>query len=92
MIQKYIKKPIPVEACQWDGNNEEELRQFVGPDIYFDTNNRVKLEGIKNVYISTLEGRMRGHIGDYIIKGVHGEFYPCAKNIFEESYDVYNDD
>ena len=90
MIRKYVKKPMPIEACQWTGNNEDELRMFVGTDIYFDTNDRVKMEGIKNVYISTLEGQMRGHIGDYIIKGIHGEFYPCAKNIFEESYDVYD--
>jgi hypothetical protein len=46
------------------------------------------MEGVKNIYITTLEGQMRGHIGDYIIKGVHGEFYPCERKIFEETYEV----
>ena len=87
MIKKYVKKPISIEACQWNGNNEEELRQFVGSDIYFDTNDRVKREGVKNIYIITLEGQMRGHIGDYIIKGIQGELYPCKPDIFEETYE-----
>lgn len=87
MIRKYVKKPIPIEACQWNGNNEEELKQFVGSDIYFDTNDRVKMEGVKNVYVSTLEGSMRGHIGDYIVRGPYSEFYPVKREIFEKTYE-----
>ena len=86
MISIYVKKPIPIQACQWNGNNEDELRAFVGDNIYFDTNDCVSEEGLKDIYIYTLEGRMRGHIGDYIIRGTKGEYYPCAREIFEETY------
>lgn len=40
-------------------------------------------------YVDTLEGRMYGKPGDYLVTGIHGERYPCDQTIFEESYDVY---
>lgn len=56
-------------------------RKFMHKDI-----NHVMSSG--HVYIETLEGNMRVNIGDYVIKGVRGEFYPCEKSIFEETYEV----
>ena len=80
MINKYIKKPIPIEAVQYDGTNFEELQQFAGNDIYMQDG---------QVYIHTLEGDMKmvNSVGDYLIKGVRGEFYFCEKNVFEETYE-----
>lgn len=40
------------------------------------------------LFIDTLEGRMKADVGDYIIKGIKGEFYPCKPEIFEESYEL----
>jgi len=40
------------------------------------------------LFIHTLEGDHQAKIGDYIIKGVHGEFYPCKEDIFHETYDI----
>lgn len=78
MIKKYIKNPIPIEAIQWDGNNEEEVLAFIGETA--------QLRG-GSLYIQTLEGDMLATIGSYIIKGVNGEFYPCREDIFEKTYE-----
>lgn len=85
MIRRYIKKPIQIEAIQWDGTNSNELLKF-SRDIRF-----VHHEGTDSLcadlFIHTLEGDLYAKIGDYIIKGVKGEVYPCARNIFEETYE-----
>ena len=78
MIQ-YRKKPVVIEAICWDGNIES-LSAFPTKDI-----ENVKLrEGV--LYIHTLEGEMKADIGDYIIKGIKGEYYPCKPDIFEATY------
>lgn len=79
MKKKYVKKPIPIEAVQYTGYNFDELLDFAGNDIY-------TADG--NVYIHTLEGDMKmvNKTGDYLIKGIRGEFYFCEKQIFEETY------
>ena len=78
---KYKKKPIVVEALQYTGDNISEICKFMHKDI-----NHVMSSG--HVYIETLEGVMKVSKGDYIIKGVEGEFYPCTKSIFEKTYEV----
>lgn len=80
--KRYIKKPIPIEALQID-YNPEELHAFLGENDTFSL--IIDLQEI-TVIIHTLEGDMTAHFGDYIIKGIKGEFYPCRKDIFEESY------
>ena len=79
MIKKYVKKPIEIEAIQWTGDNTEEIEEFAKGYIC-----RNFLE--KCLLIETLEGDMKAMIGDYIIKGVDGEFYPCKLYIFEKTY------
>lgn len=79
MIKKYIKNPIPIEAIQWDGNNVEEVVNFIGKDS-------AEVRG-GSLYINTLEGDMLATIGSYIIKGVNGEFYPCREDIFKKTYE-----
>lgn len=89
MIQKAQKKPVIVEVCQWTGANVNEITSFCGSvahDIY-----QINLANMPVEYsliIKTLEGNMRTEPGDYIIKGVHGEFYPCKPDIFRETYDI----
>jgi len=78
-MPKYRKKPIIIDAIQWDGDNFNEIvYNFVGI-----------ICGQKNDFldIQTLEGVMRADKGDYIIRGIKGEFYPCKPDIFENSYD-----
>lgn len=79
MIMKYIKKPIPIEAIQWTGDNIDEIRDFISTEEY-------NIRG-GSLYIKTLEGDMFAPIGSYIIKGVNGEFYPCREGIFEKTYE-----
>ena len=77
MVKKYRKKPVVVEAIQWTGDNTFEIMKWVGYKAYFwDT-----------LYIKTLEGDHRASVGDYIIKGIEGEFYPCKLDIFEKTYE-----
>ena len=75
---KYKKKPIVVEVLQWNVGNWLELSDFMGRDF--------EQKGSYAV-IKTLEGEMLASKGDYIIKGVQGEFYPCKPDIFEQTYE-----
>lgn len=77
---KYRKKPVVVEAIKWTGENVDEVKAFFG-------NDRGYMFCAGSVCIDTLEGRMRTNIGDMIIKGVAGEFYPCKPDIFAATYE-----
>lgn len=77
-MSKYKKKAIVIDAVEFSGNNTKECLDFIG-DNYDKTLNYPN--------IKTLEGVMRVSIGDYIIKGIAGEFYPCKPNIFNKTYD-----
>lgn len=76
----YRKKPVPVEARQYTGDNFIELQNWSEGNIAMDDDSN-------NVFVATLEGLMFFDEGDYVIKGVHGEFYPCKGDIFEETYE-----
>ena len=78
MIKKYRKKPVIIEAIQWNGKNLSEIDNFVGGSL--------KIEG-SSLVIHTREGDMEASINDYIIKGVNGEFYPCKPDIFDKTYE-----
>lgn len=78
---KYRKKPVVIEAIQWNGNNETEIANWSkGSGRYIEFEGDV-------VRIETLEGIMSANLNDYIIKGVKGEFYPCKPDIFKETYE-----
>lgn len=83
---KYRKKPVVIEAIQFEDNSDRiiEIHEFMGGDTI-----RVNYEDKDNPYlkIETLEGIMKASVGDYIIKGVNGEFYPCKPDIFEKTYE-----
>lgn len=81
MVGKYIKKRIQVTAVQWDGRNFDEISKFSNGEVSLLSENSDKL------IIPTLEGEMCASKGDYIIKGVLGELYPCKPEAFKETYD-----
>lgn len=84
MIKTYRKKPVKVEAIQWMGDNRPEVLDFCNTDGKL----RASITGVTNiVVVRTLEGNMEARIGDYIIKGVKGEYYPCKPDIFRETYE-----
>ncbi len=78
MNKKYRKKPVTIEAVQWLGTNLSDIDNFMG--------GTVENKGTTLV-IHTLEGNMEASIGDYIIKGVNGAFYPCKPDIFVKTYE-----
>ena len=82
-MHKYRKKPVEIEAVQWTGDNRDEIWEFC-PLSYFNTDLET---GTLSLMVQTLEGSMQASIGDYIIKGVKGEFYPCKPDIFDMTYD-----
>lgn len=92
-ILKYRKKPVVIEAIQFkdDPKTLSKLSSFLE-----STNRpvRVSYEDPKNptMLIETLEGTMRADVGDYIIKGIQGECYPCKPDIFKATYEPVKED
>lgn len=86
MAKQYRKKPVVIEAVQFLDNLERlcELSEFITTQDL-----RVNYEDPENpvLKIETLEGVMNASVGDYIIKGVNGEYYPCKPDIFEKTYE-----
>lgn len=89
-VNKYRKKPVTIEAIQFEDNTDciLAIHRFVGQET-----TRVNYEDKDNPYIEieTLEGTMKASVGDYIIKGVNGEFYPCKPDIFDKTYEKVTD-
>lgn len=93
-MTRYRKRPIEIEAVQFTGDNEYEIAKFMGISLAglqmsVDTVLRTDGDYRENthIHIHTLEGTMIVNCGDYIIKGVKGEFYPCKPDIFNETYE-----
>lgn len=87
---KYRKKPVMIEAIQWTGANLKEITAFMNKDLPLDGLGYMTWEHFVDehgLHIATLEGDMRANEGDYVIKGVNGEFYPCKPDIFEKTYE-----
>lgn len=97
-MAKYRKKPIVVEAIRWTGSNLEEIRNFVGSDLiedyikYYDIERTLIKPMLVGIEINALEGTMGVDYGDYIIKDVNNELYPCKPDIFEQTYEEVIDD
>ena len=83
-MQKFVKKPVVIEAIQYNGENIEAIEDFVGKKLSTVMASDVYVKLI----IPTLEGYMKASKGDYIIKGIKGEFYPCKPDIFKEIYSL----
>jgi len=80
-MAKFRKKPVVIDAVQWDGTNVSEIREFFGGFTEWVPLNSEFL------LIKTLEGEHTANPQDWIIKGVKGEFYPCKPDIFAATYD-----
>jgi hypothetical protein len=96
---KYKKKPVVIDAVQWTGENHREMFDFLTENA-FDKDlmqmsaehfyiDHSKVEG--GLIIKTLEGEHLASIGDFIIRGVKGEYYPCKPDIFEQTYEKVED-
>jgi hypothetical protein len=77
-VTRFRKKPVEIEAVRYTGDNGQEICLFVGEA---DRNEK------NQFLIHTLEGTMAADPGDWVIKGVKGEFYPCKPDIFEATYE-----
>lgn len=86
-MAKYRKKPVEIEAMLFTREKYDGLREFTN-----NAANQLKIprspNGVAECNIDTLEGPFTATEGDYIIKGVQGEFYPCKPDIFEQTYEM----
>lgn len=84
-MAKYRKKPVVIEAVHYRGHNSFPLvKKFMGDE--FD---KVLFRPTsEQLIIPTLEGEHNADVGDWIIKGIKGEFYPCKPDIFEQTYEL----
>jgi hypothetical protein len=78
----YRKKPVVIQAVQWTGENNTEILNFCST-CYITSSGKSK-----DLIVSTLEGDMSASVGDFIIKGVKGEFYACREDIFDITYET----
>lgn len=93
MTKQYRKKPVVIEAVQWNGKNFDEVMKFIKEDHGHKLNYENAEEAAcktKELCFRTLQGNMTASCNDFIIKGVNGEFYPCKPDIFEKTYDEVN--
>lgn len=91
-MSKYVKKPVVIEAFKYDGDLKSKDGKYYVPNwavaalengtMFFSSSDNSPCE----LYIKTLEGVHHVSIGDYIIKGVKEELYPCKPDIFNETY------
>lgn len=90
IVKKYRKKPVVIEAVQFTTNNEPSGSPHMDRIVNWMNQGRDKPNGWHNgtdIFIYTLEGEMRASVGDWIIKGVKGEFYPCKSDVFDMTYE-----
>jgi hypothetical protein len=77
---KYRKKPVVIEAFQW-------IDKPSFPEGFEELHEKAKITKDEKLAIETLEGSITASNGDFIIKGINGEFYPCKPDIFEKTYE-----
>ncbi len=87
-MDKYRKKPIEVEAIQYTPMSREACIRFSDAVGHTAIDEEGEEYEILNLKIETLEGTMRCKVGDWIIRGVEGEIYPCKNSIFQKTYEV----
>jgi hypothetical protein len=90
-MPRYRKKPVEIEARRFSAAGPHEVVDWIKAgggrarivDTFLEVDNPVSV-----IRIETLEGEMTASPGDWVIRGVKGEFYPCKPDIFEATYDV----
>lgn len=84
-MRRFRKKPIVIEAVRFTGRNYQTVFDFIGDGAVG------KHSSSGRIYLPTLEGTMEVSPGDWVIRGVKGEYYPCKPDIFETSYEPVED-
>ncbi len=92
-MAKYRKKPVVIDAIQFNNLNYREIEEFMGQELKKQIISDTAYEaGVAppqmGLIIPTLEGDMLASPRDYVIRGIKGEFYPCKPDIFVGSYDL----
>ena len=88
-MAKYRKKPVVIEAFKWTAGPDQEedpewiIKAIMDGDAWFENENSPDVKFM----IRTLEGVMEASVGDYIIRGIKGEIYPCKPDIFHATYE-----
>jgi hypothetical protein len=82
-VKQFRKKPVVISAVQWTGENFEAVTEFLGDDFVGASRG----PGFDEIVIQTLEGGITASLGDWVIRGVKGEHYPCKPDIFEATYE-----
>lgn len=85
-MAKYRKKHVVVEAVKFTGENRREVLSFAMPQLSEEALHGAEVMRLP-VVIETLEGVMKVSPGDWVIRGIKGEFYPCKPDIFEQTYE-----
>lgn len=89
---KYRKKPVIIDAFQWTGSADQEddpdwiIKAIMDGDAWFENIGTPD----EKFMIHTLEGAHEASVGDYIIRGIKGEIYPCKPDIFLATYEPVN--
>lgn len=88
-MQKFRNKPVEIEAIQYTGKNDFEISKWSNNLVYPSPVLEPSEGNLSGSYlqVKTLEGVITATPGDWIIKGIKGEFYPCKPDIFEQTYD-----
>jgi hypothetical protein len=81
--KRYRKKPVEIEAVQLELRNLKQVKDWCGGEVW----SRPPFRAVTGLTIPTLEGDMNAVFGDWVIKGVKGEFYPCKPDIFDLTYE-----
>lgn len=94
---RFQKKPVVIEAVRWDGNNADDVLAFINADHrwkegldseYVEGPGIGHIPALGQLEIPTLEGPITASPGDWIIRGVKGELYPCKPDIFDATYEA----
>lgn len=83
---KYRKKPVVIDAIQWNGRNLKECAEFLG-DSFQGCRQERRIDGKNEIDIKTLEGKHTASLNDFLIRGIKGEHYACKPDIFEATYE-----
>ncbi|MEM7283862.1 MAG: hypothetical protein AAF438_19780 [Pseudomonadota bacterium] len=79
-VNRWRKKPVEIEALQFDGTNEAEILDWCPAA-------EIRVKNGNAIYVKSREGVVRANPGDMVMKGVRGEFYVCEQDIFDETYE-----
>jgi hypothetical protein len=93
-IRRFRKRPVEIEAMQWTGRNLAEMKEFA-PSVFSpnDPEDRPEDPDITAEVYDNLHSTWVGvHDGDWVIRGIRGEFYPCRPDVFAETYEPVGED